>query len=464
MKLVIRFCALILISLAHVSFAGDVYFRSDHGIQLGKAPEKFDAPLWRAQLASGHSTPIISNGRLFLTSFDASSNSLVTLALDEKSGKVLWKQVAPASRIESVHRVGSPASGTPACDGKRLYIFFGSYGLLCYDLDGKLMWQHSLPPFQDEYGAASSPVLVDDKLVLAQDHDINSFVMALDCVTGKQLWNTDRPDAVRSYSTPAVWERNGKKELLVAGALQLISYDPANGKKLWWKNGLARIVIPTAVPSGNMIYMASWAPGGDAGQRLALDSWETALQKWDANKDGLLTKAEINNSEVLDRFFRMDLDQNGTLDHQEWDRHANVFRRAQNAILAVKPSGDGELSDGDVVWKYQRGVPYVATPVAHQGSIWMVKDGGIVTRLEARTGRAISEERLPGIGNYFASPVACGDKVYFASEQGVLSVVSTGSEWKVLAKHDFHESINATPAIHDGRLFVRTEKALYCFD
>jgi outer membrane protein assembly factor BamB len=321
-----------------------------------------------------------------------------------------------------------------------------------------------MSPFQDEFGAGSSPVLVDGKLILAQDHDVDSFVMALDSATGKELWKTERPDAVRSYASPAIWEHKGKKELLVAGALQLTSYDPANGKRLWWKNGLARIVIPTPVPSGDMIYMASWSPGGDAGQRLALDSWEAALQKWDANKDGVLAKAEINDREVLERFFRMDLDQNGTLNREEWDRHAEVFRRAQNAILAIKPSGDGELSDGDVVWKYQRGVPYVATPLAYQGSVWMVKDGGIVTRLEARTGRVLLEERLPGMGNYYASPVACGDKVYFASEHGVLSVVSTGPEWKVLWKHDFHEKINATPAINDGRLFVRTGKALYCFE
>jgi len=445
-----------------VAVASDIYFRSDHGVQNGKAPENFDTPLWKAEPGAGHSTPIIANGRIILTAYE--SNELATLALDAKSGKVLWRQIAPTSRTEQVHRVGSPASATPACDGKRVYVFFGSYGLLCYDLDGKPVWQHPMPPFQDEFGAASSPVLVDGKLILAQDHDINSFVMALDPATGKQLWKTDRPDAVRSYSTPAVWERNGRKELLVAGALELTSYDPASGKRLWWKTGLARIVIPTPVPSADMIYMASWSPGGDAGQRLTLDAWDSAVKKWDANKDGVLAKAEINNAEVLDRFFRMDLDQSGTLNHHEWDRHAEVFKRAQNAILAIKPSGDGELSDGDIVWKYQRGVPYVATPLAHQNSVWMVKDGGIATRLEARTGRVLSEERLPGIGNYYASPVAGEGKVYFAGELGTVSVVSAGADWKVLGKHDFHEKVYATPVIHDGRLYIRTEKALYCFD
>src|SRR5439155_19872648 len=150
--------------LANGLIASELYFRSDRGVREGKAPENFERPKWKTELASGHSTPIISNGRMFLTCFDASSNALATLALDEKSGKVLWRQIAPTSRIEPVHRVGSPASATPACDGKRVYVFFGSFGLLCYDLDGKIVWQHPMPPFQDEFGAGSSPVLVDGKL------------------------------------------------------------------------------------------------------------------------------------------------------------------------------------------------------------------------------------------------------------------------------------------------------------
>lgn len=459
-------CVLLLTLSTHLAVASDIYFRSDLGVAgaSGQLPEKFDTPIWKTDLPSGHSTPVISGARIFLTSHDSANNELATFALDLQTGHTNWKQVVPASRIEMVHRVGSPASATPACDGQRLYVFFGSYGLICYDLDGKKIWDHAFPPFQDEFGAAASPILVDGKVILAQDHDINSFVMALDAATGKQLWKTARPDAVRSYSTPAVWERNGKKEILVAGALQLISYDPTSGKQLWSKDGLARIVIPIPVPSGDMVYMASWAPGADSGARLSLDSWTAALAKWDANKDGQLAKPEINNAEVLDRFYRMDLDQSGTLNNKEWDRHAEVFKRAQNAILALKPSGTGELSDGDIVWKYQRGVPYVATPLAHQGSVWMVKDGGIVTRLDARTGRVLSEERLPGIGNYYASPVTGDGKVYFASELGVLSVVSADSEWKVIGKHDFHEKICATPVINNGRLYVRTEKALYCFD
>jgi outer membrane protein assembly factor BamB len=447
---------------------GAEYFRSDAGIAAspGSLPENLEAPealRWRVPLDPGHSTPILHGGKIFLTSWRAESKELATLALDEATGRLLWRNPLVPERVEQTHQIGSPATATAACDGKRVFVFFGSAGVLCYDFDGRKLWEQRLGPFRDEYGAGSSPILFDGKIILNQDHDVDSFLMALDCATGKIVWKVARPEAVRSYSTPAVWTRDGRPEILVAGALQLSAYDPANGERLWWVNGLARIVIPTPVASGGTIYMASWAPGGDSSKRLTLDSWPAALAKWDGNHDGKLAKSEIDDREVLDRFFRMDLDQDGFLNQAEWERHAAVFSRAQNAILAIKPSGRGELPDSAVIWKHARGAPYVATPVLAQGSLWVVKDGGIVTRLEAASGRLISEERVPGVGNYFASPVAGDGKVYFASEPGTVSVVAAEGDWRVISSREFHEKIYATPAAGRGRLYLRTEKALYCF-
>jgi outer membrane protein assembly factor BamB len=450
---------------------GFTYFRSDGGVvgaAAGQLPEDFDAAgalRWTMPIEAGQSTPILVGGKIFLTGFSAESKELVTMALDAATGKVLWKKPVPVARVEAFHpKTGSPAPATPACDGERLFVFFGSYGLICYGLDGRKLWDHPMGPFQDEYGAGSSPMLVDDKVIVSQDHDIDSFVIAFDRVTGKQLWKTARPDAVRSYSTPAVWNRNGRKELLVAGALELTSYDPATGAQLWAAQGLARIVIPTPVTAGDMIYMASWSPGGDSGSRISLGPWNVALEKWDKNKDGKLSRNEIGDPNVLDRFFRMDLNGDGFLDQKEWERHAEVFNRAQNALLALKPSTTrGELPASDVVWKHTRGVPYVATPLLDRNILWMVKDGGIVTKLDATTGRLLSEERVSGIGSYYASPVTGDGKVYFASEQGVVSVVANEPEWRVISSHAFHEKIYASPLIDQGRVFIRTEKALYCF-
>ncbi|HEV8543257.1 MAG TPA: PQQ-binding-like beta-propeller repeat protein [Verrucomicrobiae bacterium] len=447
-----------------------IYFRSDNGLPAGagKVPDNLDTGsrlAWRTQLDSGHSTPIIHAGKIFLTTSRVENNELATVALDAATGRVLWTAKLPVPKIEEVHpEEGNGAMATPATDGERLFVFFGSHGLICYDLNGKLLWDAPLGPFRDEYGAASSPVIVGDKIILNQDHDIDSFLMALDRSTGRVLWKTVRPDAVRSYATPSLWTQNGKQQLLVAGALELAAYDPSNGEKLWWVNGLARIVIPTPLANGDTIYMASWAPGGDAGQRLSLVSWPQALEKWDKNKDGRLAKDEIQDREVVSRFFRMDLDQSGLLDQKEWEAHAEVFRRAQNALLALQPKGRGNLTDSALLWNYQRGIPYVASPLLHNGILWLVKDGGLATKLDAATGQLLQQERLPATGNYYASPVAADGKIYFASESGVLAIAADERDWRIISSHPFKEKIYATPLIHENRLYIRTEKALYCFE
>jgi outer membrane protein assembly factor BamB len=444
------------------------YFRSDHGVadvSCGPLPSRLDAPalLWRVPLDPGHATPIISGEKIFLTAYQADSRELMVLALDAATGRTLWSNGLAVSRVEQTHPLGSPATATPACDGRRVYVFFGSYGLLAFDLNGTKLWEFRAGPFQDEYGAGSSPILCDDKVILNQDHDVDSFLIAIDSATGKPIWKTPRPDAVRSYSTPVVWSHNDRQELLVAGALELAGYDPADGKKIWWINGLARIVIPTPAPLGDMVYMASWAPGGDRGNRITLDPWPVALSKWDTNHDGKLSRAEIKDPAVQDRFFRIDLNQDGLLDQHEWEHHAEIFRQAQNSVLAIKPSGRGELPPDAVAWKHAKGVPYVATPAIDSGILYMVKDGGLVTKLDVATGQLLQEERLGGLGNYFASPVAGDGKVYFASEPGVVTVLASQREWNVVSSHEFHEKIYATPALAAGCVFIRTETALYCF-
>jgi outer membrane protein assembly factor BamB len=445
------------------------YFRSNHGLadaSNGALPSQFDSPealRWRVPLDPGHSTPIVAGGRIYLTSYHADARQLTALALDAETGRILWKNGVTVEQVEQTHALGSPATATPAFDGRRVYVFFGSYGMLAFDLDGKKVWEFKAGPFRDEYGAGSSPILADGKLIINQDHDIDSFVMAIDAATGKPLWKTPRPDAVRSYSTPALWSHNGRQELLVAGALELAGYDPSDGKRLWFINGLARIVIPTPVPVGEVVYMASWAPGGDAISRIALDPWPAALAKWDANHDGKLSRSEIKDAQVLDRFYRMDLDQDGLLDQHEWEHHAAIFQQARNSLLAIKPSGAGEQPANAVLWKHPRGVPYVATPVVDRGILYMVKEGGIVTKLDTATGQLLQEERVAGLGNYFSSPVAGDGKVYFASEPGTVTVLASQPEWKVISSHEFHEKIYATPAFGRGCLYIRSEEALYCF-
>ena len=448
-----------------------VYFRCDGGVagpETGPLPEQLDSPevlRWRTELDSGHSTPVVCNNRIFLTTFNERKEELATLALSVESGEILWKRIAPTSNIEEFNRsTGNAAQATPACDDERLYVFFGSYGLICYDLEGNRLWEQKMGPFHDDYGSASSPVLIDDKVIILQDHDVDSFLMALDRKSGRVLWKSRRPDAVRSYSTPAVWTRNGRKELLVAGALELAGYNPSDGKRLWWVNGLARIVIPTPVPSGDRIYMASWSPGGDSMWRARMETWQQALSRGDRNGDGELSRFEVRNFDVRTRFDSIDADQSGKLNQKEWDRYKNVFLNAQNGILAIKPSGqDGEQEENAVIWKYTRSAPYVATPLLDKGILWSVKDGGIVTKIKAESGDVLEQKRLPDTGNYYASPVSADGKVFFASEQGTVSILADAPDWQVISSHYFRERIYATPLVARDCLFIRTEKALYCF-
>jgi len=208
--------------------------------------------------------------------------------------------------------------------------------------------------------------------------------------------------------------------------------------------------------------MASWAPGGDPSRRIELDLWPTALAKWDLDKDGKLSRAEIKDNEVLDRFFRMDLNQDGVLEQSEWEHHAQFFSKAKNSMLAIKPSGKGELPDSAVTWQHMRGAPYVSTPVLDHGILYMVKEGGIVTKLDLAKQTLLQEERVPGVGNYFSSPVAGDGKVYLANESGLVSILASQPDWKVLSSHEFHERMYATPAFGPGCIYLRTEKALYC--
>ena len=151
------------------------FFRSDQGLAADdQRPLPDDLTVegalkWRTPLAPGHSSPCVTNDAIYVTTFE--EEKLETVALDRATGRIKWRRAAPATRLEPFHPTGSPAAATPACDGRRVYSFFGSYGLLCYDLDGKPLWSKPLGPFQDEFRSASSPVLVDDLLLLTADHD-----------------------------------------------------------------------------------------------------------------------------------------------------------------------------------------------------------------------------------------------------------------------------------------------------
>ncbi|MBP90256.1 MAG: pyrrolo-quinoline quinone [Planctomycetaceae bacterium] len=445
------------------------YFRRDQGVLSGKQglPDNLadDAKqLWRTALPKGNSTPCVYKDSVFLTTWDENTKELATVALDRASGKVRWKKVVANAELEKFHPVGSPASSSPACNGEQVFVFFGSYGLLCYDLDGELQWEKKMGPFQDEFGASSSPILVDGLVVLNEDHDIDSFLIAIDQKTGKTVWKKPRPEASRSYSSPIVWRTGDSKQIIVAGSLQLAGYDVQDGKKQWWVNSLSRIVDPTPNLYDGLIYIATWTSGGDPTERISMEPFAEALGNMDTNKDGLIEKSELPEGSPVDpRFFRIDLDQDQKLNKKEWERHANVFAQAQNVAMAVKPGGEGDVTEKNVKWVFRRSLPTVPSSVVYEDVMYMVKDSGVISSLDATTGELLKQGRARGRGNYYASLVAGDGKVYLASERGVITVLKAGREWEILSSYDFGERIMATPVAADGKLFVRTDEALYCY-
>ncbi|MEX2112679.1 MAG: PQQ-binding-like beta-propeller repeat protein, partial [Pirellulales bacterium] len=284
------------------------YFRQDHGRAMAD-DEPLPAELddanqrWKAPLPPGHSTPLLLADRILLTAHEG--NELSTICLDRATGDVLWKQTVRAEQLEKNHAEGSPASSTPASDGQRVYAFFGSYGLLCYTIGGDPVWTRRMGPFRDEFGSASSPILVDDKVVLCEDHDLDSFLIAVRADNGETVWQSPREGFTRSYATPVLWEVDGKKQIVMAGALQLVAYDPRDGSPLWSRDGFARIVNPTPALADGTLYVCTWSPGGDTDARIAMEPWSQALAQWDANKNARLEKTELPVGEVQSRFYRI---------------------------------------------------------------------------------------------------------------------------------------------------------------
>lgn len=217
---------------ASANAAGPVYFRHDNGIATVKAaPLQLDQSelLWRVPVRHGHSTPIIVGDAILITACDQRTKAHATIAIDRNTGQELWMKTVDNDRVEQQHDIGSPAAATVASDGERVYCFFGSFGLLCYAIDGELLWSKPMGPFQDEYGSSSSPILVGNKLILNEDHDADNFLTAIDCATGETVWRTSRDEFTRSYATPTIWEHDGRKEIIVAGSTQLAAYDLETG-------------------------------------------------------------------------------------------------------------------------------------------------------------------------------------------------------------------------------------------
>jgi outer membrane protein assembly factor BamB len=221
------------------------------------------------------------------------------------------------------------------------------------------------------------------------------------------------------------------------------------------------------VAGDGTLIVSSWNVGGDAGARITMAPWDEFLAANDKNHDGVLTADEFPPGPIKDRFSQIDVNKDGRVTKEEYENMRDMFAQATNQLFAIKPGGRGDITDSNVMWKVTRHLPYVSSPLCYHGRVYAIKNGGLASCYDARTGATIFQaERMDAPGDYYSSPVAADDRVYVASQKGIVTVIDAHSEatqLHVLARNDLGEQIFATPAVLDGRIYLRTEKHLFAF-
>ena len=441
------------------------------GLPLEFGPDK--NVVWKAPLPQGHSSPVLTRNRIFLTAYsgEKENHKLFVICLDRQTGKQIWQREVPRSRSGRLQNVNGPASPSPVTDGENVYVFFQEFGMVSYDGNGKERWKLPLGPFNMFYGFGASPILVDDAVILPVDQDNpGSFLIAVDKKSGRVRWRVERPGVISGYSTPIVYQpKQGAKQIIIPESFQLSAYSVIDGKRVWFVRGLACEMKSIASHDDEYLYVNGWGfPQNQPGQQVATISWKEGLARYDKNHDGFISKSEISGKEMMDKmlsgaFEAFDTDRDEKLNEKDW----NVFRAmlaSENGLLAIKLGGEGDQTATAIRWRYQKPVPQVPSTLLYKGVLYMVNDGGVLISFDPATGNVIKQGRLQGaIDKYFSSPVAADDKVFLIGEGGAVSVLKAAGEWEILKVNQLDDECFATPAIADGRIYIRTRSALYCF-
>ncbi len=398
----------------------------------GAAPVKWDAEKsigirWKKPIPGlSHASPVVWGDKIFVTtavSANAKEETRFGLygdvapvkgqeakhawkvyALDKKSGNILWERTSfeGIPKIKR-HPKASHAASTPVTDGKHVVALFGSEGLYCYDMKGKLLWKQDVgvldagwfydPDYQWEYG--SSPIIYKNLVILQADIQKNSFIAAYDLKNGKQVWKTAREE-IPGWGTPTVYEGKTRAELITNGTKAIRGYDPMTGKELWRLTPNSEITTPTPFVANDLIYVTS-------GYRPVQPIY--------------------------------------------------VIRPGATGDITLK---DGKESNEFIVWSKTRGGPYMPTPVVYGEYLYVCSNNGVMTAYNAKTGERVYQQRLADRGGAFtASMVASDGKIYMSSEDGEIFVVKAGPKHELLSVNPIGEVVMATPAISDGMLIVR---------
>jgi len=384
---------------------------------------------WKTEIpGTGWSSPVVWGDRIFLTSVISSDkqetpkkglyfggNRLeppkdehrwMVYCLDWKTGKILWeREVHRGSPASSRHLKNSYASETPVTDGVRVYAYFGNVGLFCFDMQGKPLWSQRYGPYTMRFGwgTAASPVLHEGRIYIVDDNDDQSFLLALDKKTGKQIWRVERNEK-SNWATPYIWNSGKRTELITAGTMRVRSYD-LDGNLLWELGGMSSIVIPTPFSKFGLLYVTS----GYVGDQV---------------------------------------------------RPVFAIKPGAKGDISLKP---GETSNQYIAWYQPTAGPYNPSPLIYGDYYYTLLDRGFLTCHDARRGQEIyGKQRIdPAAAAFTSSPWAYNGKIFALSEDGDTFVMQAGKDFKVLGKNTLDEMCMATPAIARDSLIIRTVSKLY---
>jgi outer membrane protein assembly factor BamB len=405
-------------NLAHVSMAGDwSAFRGSAGNGISNEtnlcttwdPETHIA--WKAALPRpGNGSPVVFGERVYLTSAEDTEGKQRSLyCFMAADGLQLWKRTVEFDKVMPTHETNPYCASTPAAQGERVVVWHGSAGLFCYDLDGRELWSRNLGEFRHMWGYASSPVIYQDRVILYCGPGERIFVTAIDLATGKTLWETEEPQQgngernkddkyMGSWATPVIAKVGQSDQAICSLPTRVVAYDPNNGEILWSCDGLSG-------ERGDLAYSSPLISG---------------------------------------------------------DRCVAIagFR---GPGIGLQLGGSGNITESSRLWRNEENPQSIASGVFLGKYIYRANAGpGTIDCLEAETGNVVWTERATG-ASYWASIVAADDHLYALDQEGTTTVFKPNPvRFELVATNKLGEPTNATPAIADGRIFIRTFEHLIC--
>jgi outer membrane protein assembly factor BamB len=481
-------CAICLFTwLANAAHADWPQFRGPNssGVATGPSPPVEFGPgknmLWKVPIGVGHSSPCIVGDVIFLTTYDEEMKKLAVVRLDRSNGKVRWQRDVPTNHIERGHPAFNPASSSPASDGQRVVAYFGSVGLICFDMNGKKLWDVKMPMAKSFGGNAASPMIVKDRVILYRGNYVDHYLLAVDKETGKQLWKVPQREPFSGEMACTACPIIAGNKLIVHTARSMQAIDISSGKQIWVAK-CATTATSTPVVAGDEVIVAAWNKMGEPALRPTFPTFGKLVADHDKNNDKLISRDEFPKLWIFHRpegieaamngatirFERSDKNRDRKIDAGEWSariRDLEKFRAGykSHGLLAIPLNSKGVLEPKNFRTLETKGISEVPSPLCDGTYIYFVKNGGVLTCLELKTGKRVYRIRTRGAGTHYASPLIADGKLFTIAGNGRITVLTLGPKPKILATNDLNEPVYASPAIVDGTLYVRTHTSLFAF-